>query len=84
MIWFWFFFLGGQLDGCSYVDTFPYSLHLLSSFGERAEFDVNINHIFPQEMLAAITLIGCGAGEGGARDRARVSSLLGALLPYPG
>ena len=42
-----------------------------SGFGGRAGFDMNSSQIFPQDVLAAITLVGGGAGEGGARAGAR-------------
>ena len=35
-------------------------------FGGRAEFDVDASHIFPQSVLAAITLVADGAGDEGA------------------
>lgn len=33
--------------------------------GERAEFYMNASYLFSKDLLAAITLIGYGAGEGG-------------------
>ena len=47
-----------------------YSLHVPSRFGGRAGSDVSRSHIFPQGVLAAITLVGGGAGDEGARARA--------------
>ena len=38
-----------------------------SGFGERAGFDMNTVHVFPQGVLTGITLVGYGTGEGGAR-----------------
>ena len=48
-----------------------YNLHVPSTFGGRAGFDVNASHIFPEGVLAAIPLAGGRAGEGGARAGAR-------------
>ena len=44
-----------------------YSLHVPNAFGGRPGFDKNTSHIFPQGVLVAITLVGGGAGSGGAR-----------------
>ena len=49
-----------------------------SSFGGRAESEVSMNHIFAKDFLAAITLVGSRAGDGGARVRARYE--MGLLL----
>ena len=38
-----------------------------SAFYGRVGFDMDAIHIFPQGVLAAITLVGGGAGDGGAR-----------------
>ena len=38
-----------------------------SAFGKRERFDVNASHIFPQVVLAVITLVVVGAGDGDAR-----------------
>ena len=46
-----------------------FSLCVPSVFGGRAGFDVNTSHVFPQSVLAAITLEGGGAGDGGAKVR---------------
>ena len=46
-------------------------LHLPSGFGGRAGSDVSTSHLFPQGVLAVITLVVDGAGDGGARARAR-------------
>ena len=45
----------------------PYRLLVPSTFDGRTGFDVDANHIFPQGVLAALTLVGCGAGNGGTR-----------------
>lgn len=44
-----------------------YSLYVSNGFGERAGFDMNTVHVFPQGVLTGITLVGHGTGEGGAR-----------------
>ena len=43
------------LKGCRYVEAPHYNLHLLSGFGETAEFDENKSFMFPQGVLAAIS-----------------------------
>lgn len=48
-----------------------YSLCVVSAFGGRPGFDVSRSHIFTQLMLAAITSVGGGAGDGRARTGAR-------------
>ena len=55
------------LKGCSYVGTSLYRICLLSAFGGKAGFDVDASHIFPQGVLAAVTLVRGVAGDGGAR-----------------
>ena len=45
-------------------------MHVPTAFGGRAGFDVDASHVFPQGVLAAVTLVGDGAGGGGARDGA--------------
>lgn len=42
-----------------------------SDFGDRARFDVNTSHIFPQGVLASIIMVEDGAGESGARAEGR-------------
>ena len=46
--------------------------------GWRAAFDVDASHVFPQGMLATITLVRGGTGDGGARavDRYETRLLL--------
>ena len=56
---------------CPYVGVSLYSLHVPNVFTGRAEFDVNTSQVFPQAVLAAITVVGCKAGAGGARAGAR-------------
>lgn len=46
------------------------SLSVLTVFGGRAGSEVNTGHIFPQGRFTAITLVGDGAVDGGARARA--------------
>ena len=59
------------LKGYPFVGASLCSLHVPSAFGGTARFDMNRSHIFPQCVLAAITLVGGGAGDGGSRDRAK-------------
>ena len=35
-----------------------YSVRVLNGFGRRAGFGMNTSHIFPQGVLAAVTLVG--------------------------
>ena len=60
------------------MGTSLYSLHVPSAFVGRAGSDVNMSHVSPQGLLAAITLMGVEAGDEGAR--ARASCELGFLL----
>lgn len=53
-------------------------MHVPNGFGGRAVSNVSKSHIFPQGVLAAITLVGGGARAGG--DRARVKCEPGLLL----
>lgn len=57
---------GMFLCGCDTV-----YLHVSRGFGGKARSDVSMSHIFPQGVLAAITLVEYGAWDGGARVRAR-------------
>ena len=50
------------LKGCSYVSNALY---------ERARFDVDASRVFLQDVLATITLVGGGAGDGDARTGTR-------------
>lgn len=56
-----------------------HTLHVSSALRERGGFDIDTSHVFPQGVLAAITLLGGRAGDGGDRADARceeTSSLL--------
>ena len=45
---------------CSFVGVSLCRLHILSAFGGRTGLDVVASHVFPQGVLAAITLMrGC-------------------------
>ena len=55
------------LHGRPYVDVSLYRLHVPIAF---AGFGVDVCHVFPQGVLAAITLAEGGTGNGGARARA--------------
>lgn len=68
-----------------------YSLCVPRGSGERAGPDMNRSPIFPQDVLVAITLVGCGAGDVGPNARTKrvagfplcsvaVTTLLGARL----
>lgn len=48
-----------------------YSFCVPSDFGRRAGFDVIMSHVFPQGVLALITLVEGRVGNGGARLRAK-------------
>ena len=52
------------------------SLHVPSGFGGRAGSDKDVSYVFTQGVLAAITMVGGGAGDRGARTRARYDLLL--------
>ena len=56
------------LKGCSYVAA---SLCVPSAFGGRAGFGVEASHVFPQDVLVAVSLVGSGARDGGARAGTR-------------
>lgn len=51
----------------SYVRASLCRLHVPSVFSGRAGFDTGAYHIFPQGVLAPVTLVGGVAGDGGAR-----------------
>ena len=57
----------GLLNGCSYVRASLCRQHVPHAPGGRVGFEVEASHIFPQGVLAAITLVRGGAGDGGAR-----------------
>ena len=59
------------LKGYSYVGASLYRLHKPNAFDGRVGFDVDVSFIFPQIVLAAITLVVCGTGDGGARAGTR-------------
>ena len=56
---------------CPYVGASLYILLVPSGFAGRDGFDVNTSDVFPQGVLPAVFLVVGGAGEGGARARAR-------------
>lgn len=58
------------LKRCSYVGAFLYRLHIPSAFDGRAGFDMDPTHVFPQGVLAAMTLVEGRAGDEGATARA--------------
>lgn len=56
------------LEGVSLCGTILIHVHMALV---RAGYEVSMGHILPHSVLAAITLVGCGAGNGGARATAR-------------
>ena len=56
------------LKSFSHLGVSLYSLQVPSAFGGRVEFGVNRTQIFPQGVLAAITLLRGGAGDVGVRQ----------------
>ena len=59
------------LKGCPYVGVFLYRLCVPNVFGGKSGFDMVPSHIFSQGMLAAITLVWGGPGDGIGRAGAR-------------
>ena len=55
----------------SYVRASLCRLHVPSVFSGRAGFDVGAHRIFPQGVLAPVTLVGGVAADGGARTCTR-------------
>ena len=55
------------LKGCSYVGISLCRLCVPSVSDGGAGFDVDASHVFPQSVLAAITLVGGVADDWGAR-----------------
>ena len=64
------------LKVCASVGVSLCSLHVPSGFGGRAGADKHVSYVFTQGVLAAITMVGGGAGDRGARTRARYDLLL--------
>lgn len=62
-----------DLEAVSFVEVTLYSLCVPSGFGQSAGSDISMNHVFPQGLLAAITLVGGGARDGRSRARALMS-----------
>ena len=56
---------------------------LSSVFGTRADFDVDTSHIFPQGVLATVTLIGSMVGAGGCKTCAVCEAELSLPCSYP-
>ena len=59
------------LERYIYVQASLYVLYATSDFGKRARFYVNMNHIFPKGVLAAITLVKYVFRHGDTKIRAR-------------
>lgn len=54
----------GLEKGCSYVGESLYRWRLASALGESPGFEMDSSPVFPQGVLAAVTLLGGGAGDG--------------------
>ena len=54
------------LKGFSNVAVSLYRLHVPIAFGMKAGFNLDVSHVFPHGVLAAITLVVGWAREGGA------------------
>lgn len=63
----------------SYVRASLCRLHVPTVFSRRAGFDMGAHHIFPQGVLAPVTLVGGVAADGGARTCTRYE--MGLLWP---
>ena len=59
------------LKGCSYVGGSLCRLWVSNALYESARFDVDASRVFLQDVLATITLVGGGAGDGDARTGTR-------------
>lgn len=70
---------GVVLKWCAYIGVSLCSLCVPSGFGVRAGLQVNVSHIFPQEYLAAVTLVGGKTEDKGTRARARCELMLPVL-----
>ena len=46
----------------------PIQTALPNAFSGKARFDMDISHIFPQGLLAALSFVGGGAGDGGGQS----------------
>ena len=49
------------------MGAFLCRLGVPNAFDGKGGFDMDANHVSPQVVLATITLVGIGAGDGGAR-----------------
>ena len=56
------------------MEPFLYGLCVPRGFGEKAGYDMSTSHIFPQDVLAALTLVRGGAGDRVAKARVRCES----------
>ena len=54
--------------GCLCTGESLDSLSVSSGFDERAGAEVNRRYIFPEGVLTATTLVGCGVGERGVKS----------------
>ena len=72
------------LKGCSFVGMSLYSRHVPSGIDGGAGFDVSTTYVFSQGVLAAVILVGGGAGDGGvgpSQMLGRASPLLSGCYP---
>ena len=63
--------LGETVTYCGFEEVFlggsiPMQTALPNTFGGRDRFDVNASHVFPQGVLATVTLVRGVAGDGEA------------------
>ena len=65
-----------SLEGVSLCVSNPMQLCVPSGFDRRTGSEVSMDHIFFQGVLAAITLVGGGAGDGVVRASAGCELLL--------
>ena len=65
------------LKGCPCVRVSLRSMQVPGGFDGRSAFDVKTSHVFPQCVLATISLVGTEAGYGvvRARDRCKLGLL---------
>lgn len=58
-------YLYPYLEGVSLYEGVPMQLHMPSFVGGRAGSKVRLGHVFPHNLLVAITLVAVWAGDGG-------------------
>lgn len=55
------------LKRCPHLRGSLRRMHMPNAFHGRSGFDVDASHVFPQDLLAAITLVGSGTYDEGPR-----------------